>query len=298
MKRLVVGILGGLVMGYALSGLYTVGPSQRGVETILGRVVLPPAGPGLHYHLPYPLGGVHVVDVSKVRVLKLNFVWPHLRHRRALLLTGDENAVNVSLQLHWVVSDPVRFLFAASMPSSLIARHAEATTIDVLSRLKVDDALTVARPLIANRVRLSVNRFASMVGIKVTAVLVESIDPPLQVRSAFAAVASARADAQRRIDEARGDRNRRLPKARSDAQRKVLIARAKARELLDHVRGLIAQYDRAYKEYTESPDQTMDSLYYGTLRQVVKGLQIRVLSKDRVKQVNLGKGVRVRVQSR
>lgn len=290
-KRLFFALIVGVYLG---SGFYSVGPSQRGVETFLGRVLMPPRPPGLHYHAPWPFGRVTKIDVSRVRTEDVRCSWGFGRmvQGASYLLTGDENVVQCSFQIHYIVYDPVRFLYFYEKPGDLIKRYVCANAVDILANMKIDDALTVGRPMITSRIKHMVNKgIRELLGIDVTSVLLSRIEPPLPVKSAFAAVSSAKADAQRMVEDAMGQSNRDIPKARSQATRTITIANAKARELLDTAKGDLDAYYAALKKFNQSPDQTRLDLYIDTLKSLMNGLDITVVDPSKVKDLYIGKGM-------
>ncbi len=289
MKRVVIPMVVLALIAYALSGMYSVGPSQRGVQTFMGRPAGMPRTPGLHIHAPWPIGGVRLVDVSMVRSTNVKFEWPGERGHRCYLLTGDENVVELALQVHYVVSDPVVFVYADKRPDVLLGMAARADSVAILSGMGVDDALTIGRPVIAARLKDWMNRtIARHLGVQVTSVLITKLTPPVQVRAAFAAVASAKADQARRINDAYGDRNRRLPRARANALNIQTTAQAKVRELLDRTQGWIDAFNRSLLRYKAAPMVTMTALLTSELPRAIGRVHLILVDPAKVGTLFLG----------
>ena len=289
MKRLVPVGLALALLAWIMSGIYSVGPSQRGVQTFLGRPGPRPLTPGLHIHAPWPFGDVTLVDVSMVRSLVIKFEWPYEPGHKCYLLTGDENVVELELQVHYVVDDPATYLYADEAPDRLLAMAARTAAVALLANMSVDDALTIGRPVIAAglKARLAA-KSAPRLGVKVTSVLITKLTPPVQVRSAFAAVASAKADQARRINDAYGDRNRRIPRARADALRKVTVAQAKARELTGRATGWISAFYNALRRYRAAPGVTRAALVAERIPDALKKVRLIVLDPSKISDVFLG----------
>ena len=289
MKRWIAIVMAAGAVGYLVSGIYSVGPSQRGVQTFLGRPGKVPTTPGLHIHAPWPLGGVKLVDVSRVRSLNVKFEWPYEPGHKCYLLTGDENVVELEVQVHYVVDDPITYTYADQTPQDHLVMAVQAEAVGILAGMSVDEALTIGRPVIAAGLKSRLGPvLARRLGVKVTSVLITRLTPPVQVRSAFAAVASAKADQARRINDAYGDRNRRLPRARADALRKVSTAKAKARELLDKTRGTVTAFMETLGRYKAAPDLTMLSMLAERLPEALKKVKIIIVDPTKVGDIFIG----------
>ena len=289
MKRLAF-IAGGIgIVAWLFSGMYSVGPSQRGIQTFMGRPASQPTTPGLHIHAPWPFGGVTLVDVSRVRSLTIKFEWPNEPGHKCYLLTGDENVVELEFQVHYVVDAPVTYLYVDKAPQVVLAMAARSDAVALLARMGVDDALTIGRPVLAARIKQRLaDNFAARLGVKITSVLITKLTPPVQVRSAFAAVASAKADQARRINDAYGDRNRRVPRARADALRKVTVAQAKAREMTGRVAGWISAFHDLLRRYQAAPKVTKAALVMEKLPEILKKTGLTVLDPSKISDVFLG----------
>ena len=289
MRRVGIALVILVLIAYSLSGLYSVGPSQRGVQTFMGRPSGMPRRPGLHIHAPWPIGGVRLVDVSMVRSTDVKFEWPGEKGHKCYLLTGDENVVELALQVHYVVSKPVTYVYADKQPDVLLAMAARAESVAILSGMGVDDALTIGRPVIAGRLKDWMNRtITRRLGVQVTSVLITRLTPPVQVRAAFAAVASAKADQARRINDAYGDRNRRLPRARANALNIQTTAQAKVKELLDRTHGWIDVFNQSLVRYKAAPLVTMTALLTSELPRAIGHVHLIVVDPSKVGTLFLG----------
>lgn len=278
-----------VLLGYSLSGIYSVGLSQRGVQTFLGRPATMPKTPGLHIHAPWPIGSVTLVDVSKVRSDQIRFEWPNEKGHRCYLLTGDENIIELELQVHYVVSNSIVFIYINKDPSRLLAMAARASAVSILSQMTVDGALTIGRPIIAAKLKNRLNHAISgLLGIRITSVLITKLTPPVQVRSAFAAVASAKADQARRINDAFGDRNRQIPRARANSGRILSTAQAKAKELLESTKGWLSTYQKSLLRYRAAPLVTKSTLLNDELPRILGRTHLVLVDPSKVSTVFMG----------
>jgi len=274
---------------YALSGIYSVGPSQRGVQTFLGRPAPMPKTPGLHIHAPWPVGAARLIDVSRVRSSRIKFEWPNDPGHKCYLLTGDENVIELEIQVHYVVKDPVAFVYSGIKPVTLLAMAARARSVSILARMTVDDALTIGRPVIASKLKTRLNKeISDQLGVQVTSVLITRLTPPVQVRAAFAAVASAKADQARKISDAYGDRNRQIPRARANSGRILSTARAKAGELLEGTRGWMAAFQKTLLRYHAAPMVTKTTMLNDALPRILGRSHLVIVDPTKVNTVFMG----------
>lgn len=209
-----------MLLLWLASGFYVVGPGERGVVLLFGRVVTETA-PGLRYRLPWPIQTHQVVDVARVRRVEVGFRTragaTEPVPRESLMLTGDENIVDVHLFAQYLVQDPVRFLFRARDPER--ALHASA---EVALRAAVGENTIEKRAAIMETVTAATRELAAPFGIQVVDVRVKRADLPPEVQaSVFARMQAERQRIAMRY-RAEGDERAReiiLAKAYADSQR-------------------------------------------------------------------------------
>ena len=238
-----IGALVVVALWLLLTSIHAIGPQQRGVLTYFGRY----AGtlePGYRPTLPAPIAQVTVVDVKNNRTE--NFP---ASGGENLMLTKDQNIVDLNYSVRWNVSNPQDYVFQIDKPRETVQAAAESAMREVIANVTLDQALTNGRALIQAQVQQRMQRILDDYGsgVQVQGVALNQVTPPSQVNPAFKDVTAAQQDAQ-------AARNQ----AQSYAQRKVALAQGEA-----------AQFDRIYDQYKLAPDVTRKRLYYETMEQVL-----------------------------
>lgn len=279
-----------LILLYLASGLYSVKPEQRGVLKRLGRVVTDNILPGIHYHLPWPFESVVRLSTTEIRSMTVRFeevkgpkgakvkgtqVAKHIESehvkRPAPILTADENLVLATLVLQYIISQPKSYLYNTAHTDWLLKRIIQAATVSKVAEMGVDDILTVGRlklqTTLKERIQAKIDTYG--LGIRLTAVQIQSIGPPADVAGAFRDVTSAREDKQKIIQQAHGDRNRRLPKARAESNQMKRAAEAYANEIVERAKGEAHRFTAAWNEYRKAKNLTAHRLYLEALEEIL-----------------------------
>lgn len=238
-----IGALVVVALWLLLTSIHAIGPQQQGVVTYFGRY----AGtlePGYRPTLPAPIAAVTVVDVKSNRLED----FPESGGEN-LVLTGDQNIIDLSYSVRWTISSPRDYVFQIANQRETVRATAESTMREVLANVTLDQALTNGRALIEAQVKERMQRILDDYhsGVSVSGVALKQVVPPSTVNNAFKDVTAAQQDAV-------AARNQ----AQSYAQRKVALAQGEA-----------AQFDRIYDEYKLAPDVTRKRLYYETMEQVL-----------------------------
>ena len=251
---------------YLASGLYVVQPDELAVVRRFGRVLGDAADPGLHYRLPWPVDQVDRVSVTAVRRAETD---------RALMLTGDENLINIRLGAHYVVADPVAYLFRVMDADSLVAAAAEAAVRQVIAEEAVDNVLTVDKAAIQSRAAALAQATldAYETGLRIVDVQLLESSPPEAVADAFRDVASAREDKQTVINEALAYQNEIIPTARGDAVIAVFEARAYAAEKINGATGEAVRFTAQEAAHAAQPDITHLRLYLEAVEKILSGVR-------------------------
>lgn len=282
-------VLAGLVVLWLLSGIYVVDSQERYVITTFGRVTEPSAPPGIHYHWPWPIEDGFPVAFTEVRSLDLGFERPEKEMRVSYLLTGDENMVQINIQIHYRITDPAAFLFRVEDPQTMMERLVEAEAVSILARSEVDDLLTTGRDRLAvdlsRRTQERLDQLHS--GIAITSLLVPDLSPPREVQASFKDVASAREDMNRRVNEVQGQRNRQLPHARGQARATLEAAEAYRNETLSKARGEAQRFLDLYNQSRENKADVRDKTYLDFVETVFKKTSVMVVDKNAVKRFML-----------
>lgn len=259
-----------LVALYVLSGFYIVRPGEAAVVRRFGRVLAGDVGPGLHYRLPWPVDRVDIVDMNAIR---------RAETPANLMLTGDENLINVRLSVHYTVTDPAKFLLYVIDPEALVQQSAESAMRQVVANEAVDGLLTVDKASIQQRATTLTQKSLDGydAGLRVVGVQLLESSPPPEVADAFRDVASASEDRNTFINEALAYQNEILPVARGDAEKAIQEANAYRSEKIAAATGEAAQFASQQAAYAQASDITRLRLYLEAIEKVLPGVRKFVL---------------------
>ncbi|SDN59777.1 protease FtsH subunit HflK [Desulfonauticus submarinus] len=287
------------ILLWLLSGIYIVEPDEVGVVQRFGKFnrITPP---GPHYHLPYPIEKVQTPKVTRIqrveigfRTLSKNLISKNIQYRlvpeESLMLTGDENIVDVQFIVQYQIKDPQYYLFNIADPEKTVKDAAEAAMREVIGNNDIDSALTTGKLIIQNDTKRLLqeilDRYHS--GIRIVAVQLQDVHPPRQVIDAFKDVASAKEDKIRYINEAEAYRNDILPKTRGEVAQILNEAQAYKESVVRKAKGETARFLSVFKEYKRAKDVTRKRLYLETVEKILSNPQINkiILSDKAAKSV-------------
>lgn len=280
-----------VVAGWMLSGFYRVEPDEQGVVLRFGKFVQL-TQPGLNYHLPYPIETVVTPKVTRVNRLDIGMRLSEDTRRNAtvmrdvpeesLMLTGDENIVDVDFAVFWVINNAESFLFNVQNPEGTIKAVAESAMREVIGRNNIQPILTGARQNIEAGVHELMQKTLDSygAGVRITQVQMQKVDPPSQVIDAFRDVQAARADAERAQNEAQTYANRVLPEARGDAARIENAAQAYKERSIVEARGQASRFMSIYDQYLLAKDVTRERMYYETMERVFGGVEKVIVDQN------------------
>jgi modulator of FtsH protease HflK len=270
-----------LVVVWLLSGFYRVNTDEQGVVLRFGKFVYL-TQPGLNYHWPYPIETALTPKVTRVNRADVGIRVVEDPRRgstardvpaESLMLTGDENIVDVQFSVFWVIGNAPDFLFNVQQPEVTIKAVAESAMREVIGRNQIQPILTGARAAIENSVheliQKTLDEYKS--GVRITQVQLQKVDPPQQVIDAFRDVQAARADAERLQNEAQAYANRVVPEARGDAARVIQAAEAYRERTVFDARGQADRFLKIYQEYAKAPEVTRRRMYLETMERVIGG---------------------------
>ena len=265
------GLTGSVVLGigfllWLLSGIYTVGPGERGVVLTFGRLTAL-TNPGLQYRLPMPFQSHDSVDVAQVRRAEIGFVSTpqglQAVPREALMLTGDENIVLLELFVQYVIQDPVKYLFKVRGGAATLRSGAEVALRSEVGQHPVESTMTEGRVTVQTAVQARLQRFLDSIdsGIVVTEARLLTVDPPPEVRDAFLEVVRAFEDRDRLVRQADAYRERVLPEARGEAVSMVREAEGYRESRILRAQGDADRFIHTLNEYQQAPAVTRERLY-------------------------------------
>ncbi|MGR9085808.1 MAG: FtsH protease activity modulator HflK [Gammaproteobacteria bacterium] len=270
-------IAGGVVFVWGLSGLYIVDEGNHGVETRFGKYIGTTQA-GLNWHIPAPIERVDIVNVKQNRTIDVGFQSfgesvSRSEPKEALMLTKDENYVDVRLVVQYQVKDAKDFLFNVVDPARTLKQVTESAERGVIGASNMDFVLTEGRAEIVTQIKKEIqsimDNYSS--GIQVTTVNLRDAQPPEQVQNAFEDVIKAREDEQRLINEAQAYSNDVVPKARGAAARKMQEAEGYKEQVIAQAEGETNRFTRLLAEYTKAPEVTRKRMYLENMEAVLAG---------------------------
>lgn len=281
-----------LLFFWIISGFYFVQPGEQGVETRFGAYKT--AGglttEGLNYHWPYPIESKQVVNVSQLRTVNVGYDDGSAVGRpgalrdvpqESLMLTGDENIVDVDFSVQWTIKSAPDFLFNVLDPQDTIKAVAESAVREIVGRNRIDLLQTEERGQTQEAVKKllqdTLDQYRS--GVQIFQVQMQKVDPPQEVIAAFRDVQAARADQQRAINEAQAYRNKVVPEARGDAERIRQEAEAYKEQTVAQATGEAQRFLAIYNEYKNAKGVTRERIFLETMEKVLGGTQKVIIDK-------------------
>ncbi|MGA8390055.1 MAG: FtsH protease activity modulator HflK [Pseudolabrys sp.] len=282
-------VLGVLAL-WGFSGFFRVEPDELGVVLRFGKQVRE-VQPGLNYHLPYPIEKVLTPKALRINKIDIGMrIVDDLRRggtatrdvpEESLMLTGDENIVDVDFSVLWKVKPTGvgDYLFNIQNPEGTVKAVAESAMREVIGRSEIQPILTGARQTIENAVQELMQRTLDHygAGILVQQVQLQKVDPPSQVIDAFRDVQAARADLERAINEAQTYANRVVPEARGRVAQITQAAEAYKQQTVAEATGQTARFLKIYDEYKKAPDVTRERMYLETMERILGGTEKIIL---------------------
>ena len=274
-------VVGGLAI-WGLSGFFRVQSEELGVVLRFGKHVRT-VQPGLNYHLPYPIETVLLPKALRVSTLSIGVSEVSSGRGRAvrdvpeesLMLTGDENIVDVDFTVLWRIKpDGVgNFLFNIQNPEGTVKAVAESAMREVVGRANIQPILTGARTTTEASVQELMQKTLDSygAGVLVQQVQMQKVDPPQQVIDAFRDVQAARADLERLQNEAQTYANRVVPEARGRAAQILQVAEGYKEQAVAEAKGQSSRFLSVYEEYRKAPEVTRQRLYLETMERILNG---------------------------
>lgn len=278
----IVLILVGLLLIWGLSGFYRVLADEQGVVLRFGKLHTQ-TSPGLNYHIPWPVESVLTPKVTLVNRVDVGMRAASDSFRsqitavrdvpeESLMLTGDENIVDVDFSVFWLINDAADFLFNIQNPEGAVKAVAESTMREVVGQNDIQPILTEQRQNIEQRVlelmQKTLDNFGA--GITITQVKMQKVDPPGAVIDSFRDVQAARADQERARNEAKAYANRVVPEAQGEAFRIRREAEAYREQTVSESEGQASRFASVYNEYRNASEVTRQRIFLETLENVMQ----------------------------
>ena len=269
--QVVWAIIAVAALGWLVTGVYTVQAYQEAVITRFGSYDRS-VGPGLHYHLPTPIERAELVSVTNQNKTVIGGTPGAPAPDESLMLTGDENIVDLAFTVQWHVSDAANYLFRVREPEDAVKAVAESAMREVVGRSLLRDILTNGRgqvqvqtlALMQTHPRPLPGRASPSIEVQI-----QNANPPADVVAAYQDIARAGQDQQGYINEANTYRNRVVNEAKGDAAKIVQAAQGYREQVVREAQGQAARFDQLYPEYRKAPAVTRERLYIETMQQML-----------------------------
>jgi membrane protease subunit HflK len=277
-----------IVVLWLASGFYRVQPDEVGVVLRFGAYDRM-TQPGLNYHLPIPIESALTPSVTRVNRTEIGYRSGESTSaggsrqlpEEALMLTGDENIVDINFTVQWVVKDAKAYLFNIRNPEGTVKSAAESAMREILGQTPIAQALAEGRGKIETDTQHLLQSILDSygAGIEITLAQLQKVDPPAPVIESFRDVQRALADRARLRNEAESYRNDILPKARGAAAQIAQDAEAYRAEITNRAQGDADRFTAVYKAYKASEDVTAQRLYLETMEEILKNSHKVIIDK-------------------
>lgn len=269
------------------SGFYRVQPEQQGVELLFGQYVQQ-TQPGLNYWMPSPIGTVYTPNVTRVNTIQIGYRGEGGGSRaqrdvpsESLMLTGDQNVVDIDFDIQWQIKDAANFLFNIRDPEGTVKIAAESSLREVVGQATLENVLTSGR----QKVEADTQKLLQQIlddygaGILITQTKLQVADPPQEVIDAFNDVQRARQDQERLVNEANAYKNDIVPRAKGEAEKRLAAAKAYKEQVIKEAEGEAARFLSVYETYKSSKDVTTRRLYLERMQQVLRSANKIIIDK-------------------
>ncbi|MGE5489943.1 MAG: FtsH protease activity modulator HflK [Actinomycetota bacterium] len=267
-----IGLLAALVvLIWLASGFYIVDQSQRGIVLQFGTFQ-EATEPGLRWRLPYPIQSHELVNVGGVRTVEIGYRGSERNKvlKEALMLTDDENIVNIQFAVQYILKDPVEYLFNNRHPDDAVMGAAETAVREIVGKSRMDFVLYEGREQIAaNAAKLMqdiLDRYNA--GILISKVTMQNAQPPEQVQAAFDDAVKAGQDRERQKNEGQAYANDVIPRAKGTAARLLEEANGYRQRVIASAEGDASRFRQINVEYAKAPEVTRQRMYLDTMQQV------------------------------
>lgn len=267
-----LGLLAGLVaVVWLASGFYIVDASQRGIVLQFGSYK-EATEPGLRWRLPYPIQSHELVNLTGVRTIEIGYRGSERNKvlKEALMLTDDENIVNIQFAVQYILKDPVEYLFNNRHTDEAVMGAAESAVREIVGKSKMDYVLYEGREQIATQaaklMQDILDRYKS--GIMISKVTMQNAQPPEQVQAAFDDAVKAGQDRERQKNEGQAYANDVIPKAKGTAARLMEEANGHRQRVIATAEGDSSRFKQVQTEYAKAPEVTRQRMYLETMQQV------------------------------
>jgi membrane protease subunit HflK len=303
-------IAGALLVLWAGSGFYVVDERENAVITRFGKYIQTVESAGLKWHLPYPIESREIVNVTELRSLEVGVRAEAGRNDESTMLTGDQNIIEVQLEVQYNLNSARDFLFNNRLTDrdgrDVVKQAAETAIREVVGKNKVDYVLNEGRGKIGEDTKDIIQNLLTKygAGISISRVNISDVQPPEQVQAAFSDAVKARQDRARLINEGTAYSNDVVPKASGMAARLNEEALGYRQQVVARAEGDASRFRQIAAEYAKAPQVTRDRMYLDTMQTVFQNTtkvlvdqksngNLLYLPLDKLMQVNAQPGAPV-----
>jgi modulator of FtsH protease HflK len=254
------------------SGFYIVDASQRGVVLRFGKLI-ETTQPGPRWHLPFPIETVEIVNLSQVRTVEVGYR-DNVKNKmlkESLMLTDDENIIDIQFAVQYFLKDPADYLFNNRMPDENVRQAAETAIREVVGKSKMDYVLYEGREQVAasatKLIQEILDRYKS--GILISKLTMQNAQPPEQVQAAFDDAVKAGQDRERQKNEGQAYANDVIPRASGTAARLIQESQGYKQSVIANAEGDISRFKQILVEYEKAPAVTRERMYLDMMQQVM-----------------------------
>ena len=275
-----------LIFLWGISGFYRIEPSEHGVILRFGEIVETRTSPGWGWHVPAPIETIDILNVSQERRLPIGIdAGGRDIPSESLMLTGDENIIDLDFVVLWNIQDSVNYLYTIRDPAQTLQKVAESAMREIIARTKLEEVLAPERAGIEIAARELIQTIIDgySAGIRINGVELQDVKPPEQVADAFNEVNRAQADRERFINEAQAYRNDILPRAEGQAAQLLQDAEAYKGKVVSHAIGEADRFNKIYESYRQARAVTERRLYLETMEAILRNADVMILGEDAAK---------------
>lgn len=271
-------------------GFYKVNPDENAVVLYFGKFYSI-STPGLNYYIPYPFGKVIKKSITNVNTEEFGFNSSSRSYRdrnldaESLMLTGDENIVDIEFQIQWQISDLKNFIFNISEQNLAIRQAAESAMREIIARTPIADSLSDGKRRIEGEVKVLMQEILDSYnsGVRVVLAQMRRVDPPSQVIDSFRDVQTARADKEKEINQAQSYANDIIPRARGQAAKMKEEAEAYRSQVIAQAEGEVGRFLEVYKQYSQAKQVTKKRIYLEVMEKIYQNIDKIIIDEGAAK---------------
>ena len=270
---MVLSIFSVALIVWLATGFYSVQPGEIAVVKLFGELNSE-EGPGLHWFPNAPIGSKQIVFVEEVKRLELGFRGAQSVRDESVMITGDENIVDVQLLVQYDIKNATDYLFETVDPSGALIKDATETALRQVVGSSPIDTVIIEREIIQSNTKQKLQELLDdyKSGIRITEVKLQGVNPPDEVKPAFADVVIAKEDKETIINQAQAYEESVLPQARGESRKLIEDARAFRAQRINAAEGQASKFTSMLVEYKKSPNVTRQRLLYEAMEEVLPGI--------------------------